>query len=69
VVAGSRQRRAVHTERRDLRQLTEHFFDEVQMTFDLADVLNTVFATPVTTPQAQLVRNAVLEASRFTFGS
>lgn len=46
----------------DLRQLTEHLQYEVQMTFDLADVLNSVFAGPPATPLDQVLRNATLEA-------
>jgi hypothetical protein len=44
----------------ELRLLTEHLYYEIQMTFDLADVL--VFATPPVRPLDQLVRNALLEA-------
>lgn len=46
----------------DLRQLTEHLFYELQMTFDLADVLSSAFASPPASPTDLLVRNALLEA-------
>jgi hypothetical protein len=46
----------------DLRKLSEHLFYEVQMTFDLVDMLNTAFTSPVASPQMLLVRNAMLEA-------
>jgi hypothetical protein len=46
----------------DLPQLTEHLHYELQMTFDLADVLGSAFAGPPASPTDQLVRNALLEA-------
>jgi hypothetical protein len=46
----------------ELRQLSEHFVYEIEMTFDLADVLVSSFTARPTSREEEVVRNALIES-------